>query len=121
MRKEVKVFIIFPCVQTFFQLVSGELAWWCSRNLGFNMKLPASYWVGALVPAEELSAVWGKSLLFLVILGMMIGSVFFGLDGRPWAQDFLRSLVETHFSGCPSSFTGIQTLARPGLANVQSG
>lgn len=54
MRKEVKVFIIFPCVQTFFQLVSGELAWWCSRNLGFNMKLPASYWVGALVPAEEL-------------------------------------------------------------------
>lgn len=97
LRKEVKVFIIFPCVQTFFQLVSGELAWWCSRNLGFNMKLPASYWVGALVP------------------------VFFGLDGRPWAQDFLRSLVETHFSGCPSSFTGIQTLARPGLANVQSG
>ena len=63
LRKEVKVFIIFPCVRTFFQLVSGELAWWCSRNLGFSMKLPSSTWVGALVPAEELKGIYIYILL----------------------------------------------------------
>ena len=34
------------------RLVSSELAWWCSRNLVFSMKLPSSAWVGTLVPAE---------------------------------------------------------------------
>ena len=112
LRKEVKVFIIFPCVQTFFQLVSGELACWCSRNLGLNMKLPSSYWVGALVPAEELKGIYilleedpgpcpMTALLFLDCSSFVFASppmpintcwnLTFGAQGRS------RRLNETYF------------------------
>ena len=53
-EEEVRVFVIFHCVQTFFWLAGGEVTAWCSKNLVLSLKSPSSPWVRALVPAEEL-------------------------------------------------------------------
>lgn len=41
------------CV-TFFWLVGGEIAGWCSRNVVLRLKLPSSTWLEALVPGKGL-------------------------------------------------------------------
>ena len=84
--------------------------------------LPGKSFCYILDIAPILFQIWAAQALWLWTYWWVL-LVFFGLDGRPWARTFfsLWDFFQTHFSGCPSSFTGIQTLAHPGLPNVQSG
>lgn len=53
----VRVFTAFQCMQTFFLLAGGAGTGWCSRDPVLSLKLPSSFWVGDLVPVEELKGI----------------------------------------------------------------
>ena len=53
----VRVFAAFQCMQTFFLLGGGAGTGWCSRDPVLSLKLPSSFWVGDLVPVEELKGI----------------------------------------------------------------
>ena len=53
----IRVFTTVRSMQTFFLLAGGAVTGWCSRDLVLSLKLPSSFWVGDLVPAEELTGI----------------------------------------------------------------